>query len=68
MTPFEVLELICDTATQEWSESGQRRCAKDSLGAPLWFIGDDVMKAARESLDASKHRRKLMGLRATEGR
>ena len=54
-TPIEVLELICDTASQEWQESnGERKGAIDNQGRRLWFIGEDIMQEVRKATGGEK--------------
>lgn len=52
---LEALELVADLASQEWQESdGVRRAAIDNFGERQWFIGNDVMAAARAAIAKAK--------------
>lgn len=45
---FDILELICDTASTEWQESdGSRKGAIDNAGERLYFIDKGIMDEAK---------------------
>lgn len=51
LTPLDALELVRDTASQEWqSEDGKRHAAVGYNGKRFWFITDAVMCEVSEIL------------------
>lgn len=49
-----VIELVNDTASQEWQESdGRRMAATDNSGKRMWFISDDVMQELKAAYKAT---------------
>lgn len=50
-----VVELVNDTASQEWQETdGRRMAATDNSGNRMWFISDDVMQELKSVFKAAK--------------